>query len=172
MIVDNYLTRKYEPLSWEKTYIKRDFWEEDVDYCNQFPDNLDIFSKIQEKTELFTDAFLSKKNFNSSENNQEYFLNEIRTCYEKIVIERKLCDKYLGTFPKFEITKDEEDAFVLSMANQHFRIFITIEKEIKESFYGFIYENQGLFSSQTNRLTKENCYTVFQNITDILLSYV
>ena len=58
MTVDNYLTRKYEPLSWEKTYIKRDFWEEDADYCNQFPDNLDIFSKIQEKKELFTDAFL------------------------------------------------------------------------------------------------------------------
>lgn len=171
MTTNNYLMPKQKQVILENTYIKDSLWEDGFGSVSQIPDELDIFSKIQEKPDLFGDSssFLGK-NYYKSASEQEDLLKEMQNCYEKILIDRKAYEKKIGVLPKFEISKDEDDALVLNLADESYRIFVTIEKEIEKSFYGFVYKNEGTYCSKTERLTKENCYLFFNNLTDLLLN--
>lgn len=170
MKTSSYLTIEKKQSFLENSYIKESFWGEEFDVCSQIPDELNVFSNIFQNDDLSTFiGSISEGEHKGIDNAQTILLQEMENEYKKIMVEYSNLLENGTIFPKFEMTKDEDGVVALNLTTANYNFFITLEKNIDNSFYGLFFKEKNSYSSKTDLLTKDNLTEVVQNLAQLLL---
>lgn len=129
------------------------------------PEELDVFSNIyadiKDILHLDEDVYCSKHT-----DNQEIFFTALYKEFKKNIAEK--ASQGLERLPKFSFRADDDGAFVFNAFEKNYRLFIDIEKNIDNSFYGYVFEQNGGVASKRGLLTKQNYSEVVDGIIQMM----
>lgn len=146
----NTITRKTTYIPLDNVILEDDkVYNTNLKYYNKFSEAMSKIGDINNHQQALLQKFLLDFSFKA--NNSYYSMN---------------ADSVL---PNFNISKDVDDAIVITWANSNYRIFVNIEKNTEDSFYGAITRNEfGETHSSSGTFNEDNCDLLTTKIIDYL----
>lgn len=135
------------------TYISKEINNSDYSkkYRGMLPPNLDILSEI-DLNSLYLNCKIDKEKLGN-------FIFQLQSAIYDIflTIDRNI------VLPKMQASIDQDDAVVFNMTYENFRIFLSLEVDDGQSFYGMIYSNKstGELESRSAALKEDEYYNTF-----------
>lgn len=160
---NTYLTQKDKTniIEERKTYINNNFYSDPIIQYRQLPEEYDVFSEIHNEL----------KKLNGNINTQQEFINLFCNTLKSTLLKEVEYNGIRTILPKFSINKDSEDAYILNLTKNNYRIFINFEKNIDNSFYGIILQQvSDSYFSTTGKINSSNYLSLIDNLSKIILS--
>lgn len=127
------------------------------------PEKLDVFSNIYAKIKdilSFDDGVYCTEHIE----NQKVFFSTLYKEFKRNIAEK--ASHGLERLPKFNFRLDDDGAFILDILKEKYKLFIDVEKNVEDSFYGIIFDQQDFISSKQGKLTLKNYNNVVFEIVE------
>ncbi len=135
----------------------------DADYDDRYvplPEAYDIFQNIDFDKEI------------SVSSNQKQFAKKCLDYMEKLLKRRFIETGITKVLPKLYMVVEEDNALTIHWDYVNYRIYLDVERDISQSFYGIIAKNaQNGFGTSTGQLNEESYQQVIESIIDFVFLY-
>ncbi|MBQ9572276.1 MAG: hypothetical protein IJR22_02660 [Acidaminococcaceae bacterium] len=123
----------------------------------------DRFVQLPEAYDIFQNINLDKET--SVNSNQKRFAKNCLDYMEKVLKRRFIETRITKVLPKLYMVVEEDNALTIHWDYINYRIYLDIEREISQSFYGLIAKNaQNGYGTSTGQLNEKNYQEVLENI--------
>lgn len=144
-----------------KTYINNNYYSDPIIQYKQLPEEYDVFSEINNELKLLSENI----------NTQQEFINLFCNGLKSTLLKEVEYNGIRTILPKFSINKDSEEAYILNLIKNNYRIFINFEKNIENSFYGIILQQvSDSYFSTTGKINSSNYLSFIDKLSKIILS--